>query len=167
MQHDVAPASSTPLERSPRRLERPNFATKSFVESRPAAAASFISSNVALKHFPSAAPAFSTSTDGESVFNDLRALIDYTNKSAELSNGKTIKGTDDYHPSYSSLPDYWQETERKENDTNKGMRMFYTNEYATSGYNREHVWPKSIAIAVLLISGSTTEILLFIYLFLH
>ena len=67
MQHDVAPASSTPLERSPRRLERPNLATKSFVQSRPTAAASFIFSNVSLKSAPASAPAFNTSTAGESV----------------------------------------------------------------------------------------------------
>ncbi len=42
MQQEVAPASRTPLERSPRRLERPNFATISLVESLPALAASFI-----------------------------------------------------------------------------------------------------------------------------
>ena len=38
MQQEVAPASSTPLDLSPRRLERPNFATMSLVESRPASA---------------------------------------------------------------------------------------------------------------------------------
>ena len=48
IQQDVAPASRTPLERSPRRLERPNFATISLVESRPFSAAAFISSNASL-----------------------------------------------------------------------------------------------------------------------
>ena len=51
MQQEVAPASSTPLDLSPRRLERPNFATMSFVESRPASAAAFISASASLKSF--------------------------------------------------------------------------------------------------------------------
>lgn len=37
-QSDTAPASRTPLDRSPRRLERPTFATRPFVESLPAMA---------------------------------------------------------------------------------------------------------------------------------
>ena len=67
MQQEVAPASSTPLDLSPRRLERPNFATMSLVESRPASAAFFISASACLKSFPSALAAFFTSTDGASV----------------------------------------------------------------------------------------------------
>ncbi len=40
--HEAAPASTTPLERSPSRLERPILATISSVASRPFSAADFM-----------------------------------------------------------------------------------------------------------------------------
>lgn len=75
IQHDVAPASSTPRERSPRRLERPNLATISFVESRPLSAAAFIFSNASLKDIPELIPSFKASTDGESVSTRVCPLL--------------------------------------------------------------------------------------------
>ena len=67
MQQEVAPASRTPLERSPRRLERPNFATISLVESLPALAASFIFLSASAKVSPFSAEAVRLSTEGERV----------------------------------------------------------------------------------------------------
>ncbi|MDD5924589.1 MAG: endonuclease [Clostridia bacterium] len=87
--------------------------------------------------------------DPKTVIGDLRALINYTSSTATISNGKTIKGTDAKHPSYSgtgssSLAAVYKKSERLANDTNSGFRLFYTNDYTTSNnWNREHVWPQS------------------------
>ena len=64
MQQEVAPASSTPRDRSPRREARPNLATRSTVLSLPASAAAFISSRAAAKSFPSAAAFLTASQAG-------------------------------------------------------------------------------------------------------
>ncbi|RMR25127.1 Sugar-binding region [Pseudomonas syringae pv. persicae] len=63
-QHDTAPASSTPTERSPRRLARPIFAIRSLVESRPCAAAFFIASRASFNEAPLACACSKASTAG-------------------------------------------------------------------------------------------------------
>lgn len=51
-QHEVAPASKTPRDRSPNLLDLPTFATISTVESLPFSAATFMAVSAVEKSFP-------------------------------------------------------------------------------------------------------------------
>ncbi|MGN0517363.1 MAG: endonuclease [Acutalibacteraceae bacterium] len=90
-------------------------------------------------------------TDTNGLVQDIRALIDYSSNSATTTLGTTIKGTDKSHPSYSgtgsnSLAEWYKKSDRAENDTHAGFKLFYTQDYTTtSNWNREHVWPQSLS----------------------
>lgn len=77
-----------------------------------------------------------TRTDRNGIVEDLRSLMNSTDKK---------------HPSYygtgSNTLYYWfSYSERAENDTHSGLRLFYTSQYTTTyNWNREHVWPQSLS----------------------
>ena len=89
-------------------------------------------------------------TDSNGLIQDLRALIGYSDITAKTTLGTSIKGTDSKHPKYSGTGSntlsYWYDySERTENDTHNGIKMFYTDQYTTGSWNREHVWPQSLS----------------------
>lgn len=76
----------------------------------------------------------STNTNG--LITSLRSLMNTTDKK---------------HPTYSGTSSntlaYWfKKSERAENDTHSGIKLFYTDNYTTgTNWNREHVWPQSLS----------------------
>ena len=76
------------------------------------------------------------STDKNGLVTSLRGLMNQTDKK---------------HPTYSgtgsnSLAYWYKKSERAENDTHSGIKLFYTNNYTTgTNWNREHVWPQSLS----------------------
>ncbi len=77
-----------------------------------------------------------TRTDRNGIVADLRSLMNSTDKK---------------HPNYygtgSNTLYYWfSYSDRAENDTHSGLRLFYTSQYTTTyNWNREHVWPQSLS----------------------